>query len=84
MPPDWVCEVLSSGTARMDRVEKMPIYARAGVVHIWLVDPLLRTLEVFENTSAGWLLLGVFENEDTISMPPFDAIHFNLDVLWAD
>ena len=84
LPPDWVCEVLSPGTARMDRVEKMPIYARAGVVHIWLVDPILRTLEVFENTSAGWLLLGAFENEDTISMPPFDAIRFNLDVLWAD
>ncbi len=84
LPPDWVCEVLSPGTARMDRVEKMPIYARAGVVHIWLVDPILRTLEVFENTSAGWLLLGAFENEDTISMRPFDAIRFNLDVLWAD
>ncbi len=84
LPPDWVCEVLSPGTARMDRVEKMPIYSRAGVVHIWLVDPILRTLEVFENTSAGWLLLGAFENEDMISMPPFDAICFNLEVLWAD
>jgi Uma2 family endonuclease len=84
LPPDWVCEVLSPGTARMDRVEKMPIYSRAGVVHIWLVDPILRTLEVFENTSAGWLLLGAFENEDMISMPPFDAIRFNLEALWAD
>src|SRR5262249_42209165 len=28
---DWVCEVLSPGTARLDRVQKMPIYAQAGV-----------------------------------------------------
>src|SRR5690349_13234536 len=25
--PDWVCEVLSRSTERMDRIEKMPIYA---------------------------------------------------------
>ena len=27
LPPDWVCEVLSPGTARIDRADKMPIYA---------------------------------------------------------
>jgi Uma2 family endonuclease len=27
LAPDWVCEVLSPGTARLDRVEKLPIYA---------------------------------------------------------
>jgi Uma2 family endonuclease len=82
--PDWICEVLSPGTARQDRVVKMPIYARHGVKHIWLVEPILRTLEVFENTPGGWLLLGAFENDDAISMAPFDAITFNLGVLWVD
>ncbi|WP_341328301.1 Uma2 family endonuclease [Methylotuvimicrobium sp. KM2] len=84
LAPDWVCEVLSSGTARIDRVEKMPIYAREGVAHVWLIDPVLRILEVFENTESGWLLLGVFENDDAISIAPFDAITFNLSVLWVD
>lgn len=84
LAPDWVCEVLSPGTARIDRVEKMPIYAREGVCHIWLIDPILRTLEVFENTASGWLLLGVFVNDDAISIAPFDAITFNLGVLWVD
>ena len=37
--PDWVCEILSPSTAREDRVVKMPIYVRAGVSHLWLVDP---------------------------------------------
>lgn len=84
LAPDWVCEVLSAGTARQDRVVKMPIYAKQGVKHIWLVEPVLRTLEVFENTSGGWLLLGAFENDDPISIAPFDAITFNLGVLWVD
>ncbi len=84
LAPAWVCAVLSPSTARVDCVEKMPIYAREGVCHIWLIDPLLRTLEVFENTTAGWLLLGAFENDDAISIAPFDAITFNLSVLWVD
>jgi hypothetical protein len=31
----------------VDRVEKLPVYARAGVGHLWLVDPVMRTLEAF-------------------------------------
>ncbi|MCX7089571.1 MAG: Uma2 family endonuclease [Methylococcales bacterium] len=84
LAPDWVCEVLSPGTARQDRALKMPLYARHGVQHIWLVDPLLRTLEVFENTAAGWLLLQVLENDNAVSLPPFEAISFSLAALWAD
>lgn len=39
--------MLSPGTADTDRADKMPIYGEQGVVHLWLVDPLLRTLEVY-------------------------------------
>lgn len=45
LAPDWLCEILSPATARLDRVEKLPIYASHGVGHVWLVDPDLRTLE---------------------------------------
>jgi len=84
LAPDWVCEVLSPGSARQDRVLKMPIYAGQGVQHIWLVEPILRTLEVFENRPDGWLLLGAFENDAAVSIAPFDAITFDLGMLWAD
>jgi Uma2 family endonuclease len=47
LAPDWVCEVLSPSTAPIDRTEKMHIYAREGVRHAWLVDPIAKTLEVF-------------------------------------
>jgi Uma2 family endonuclease len=78
LPPDWVCEILSPSTARVDRVEKLPIYARHGVRHAWLVDPDLRTLEVFENHDGKWLLLTVLEGSADVSQPPFDAISFGL------
>lgn len=47
LAPDWVCEVLSPSTVRLDRVRKNHVYAREGVGHLWFVDPLAHTLEVF-------------------------------------
>jgi len=47
LSPDWVCEVLSSPTGGLDRAHKVPLYAREGIAHVWLVDPTNRTLEVF-------------------------------------
>jgi Uma2 family endonuclease len=82
--PDWACEVLSPGTASGDRAEKLPIYAEQDVSHVWLIDPLLRTLEAFENDSGKWLLLATLKDTDPVSLPPFDAITFDLSLLWAD
>jgi len=45
--PDWVCEIASPSTAKLDRIEKMPLYAKYGVQYLWLVAPLLKTLEVY-------------------------------------
>lgn len=76
--------MLSPSTAKLDRAEKLPIYARHGVKHAWLVDPDLRTLEVFENRAGQWLLLTVLEYAAAVSQPPFDATSFPLDALWAE
>jgi Uma2 family endonuclease len=84
LAPNWVCEILSPGTARLDRVEKLPKYANAGVSHAWLIDPDIRTLEVYENQNGKWLLLAAFENDDQVRIAPFDAIEIELGVLWAD
>ncbi|MFY9976192.1 MAG: Uma2 family endonuclease [Chromatiaceae bacterium] len=81
--PDWVCEILSPSTAREDRVLKMPIYARAGVSHLWLVDPDLRTLEVYSLESGRWVLLESHRDDARVAPPPFGAVSINLGDLWA-
>jgi Uma2 family endonuclease len=84
LPPDWICEILSPSTAKIDRVEKLPIYARHGVAHAWLVDPDLRILEIYENRAGQWLLLNVLKDDASVAERPFDAVAFPLDSLWAD
>jgi Uma2 family endonuclease len=84
LAPDWVCEILSPGTGRTDRAVKMPIYAGLGIPHLWLVDPDARTLEVYSLASqARWLLLATLQGDDPVSQPPFDALSFSLNMLWA-
>ena len=45
--PDWLAEVLSPSTARHDRLRKLPVYERAGVREVWLIDPIGRVLTVY-------------------------------------
>lgn len=83
LAPDWVCEVLSPSTARLDRAEKMPLYAKYGVKFIWLVDPDLKTLEAYKNVKGQWVLLTTLDNDKDVSVEPFDAITFSLSALWG-
>ncbi len=82
--PDWVCEVLSARSESTDRVVKLPIYARERVSFAWLVNPLLRTLEVLRREGTNWLTLGVYREDARVRAEPFDAIELELAVLWAD
>ncbi|XXX81957.1 Uma2 family endonuclease [Sorangium sp. So ce134] len=84
LAPDWICEVLSPSTADYDRDEKMPIYAREGVQHAWLVDPIARTLEVFSLASGrAWTPIAIHRDAARVRVEPFDAIELDLSLLWA-
>src|SRR5262245_6308575 len=83
LAPDWVCEVLSPETLALDRGLKMLAYARGGVKHVWLVDPDLRTLEVYRYEDGAWSLLGVHQGSQRVRAEPFEAISLELTPLWA-
>ena len=82
--PDWICEVLSPGTVKKDRFTKMAIYRESPEVHhVWLVDPLNKTLEVFgRHESGGWITLSLFDENDTVRAEPFPQAEFALAGLW--
>lgn len=82
--PDWVCEVLSPKTARIDRLKKLRIYARELVRHAWLVDPLEQTLEVLRLEREHWSIVTVAGASEAVRAEPFEAIELDLSRLWAD
>jgi Uma2 family endonuclease len=81
--PDWVCEILSPGTLRIDRMKKMPIFAREKVGHVWLVDPREKTVEVFRFEGSGYVLVGTFGGDEAVRAEPFDAAAIPPEFLWG-
>jgi Uma2 family endonuclease len=81
LPPDWVCEVVSPRTGRIDRLLKLPVYAESGVAYAWLVDPIQRLIEAYRLVHDHWTLLGTY-GDDTARIEPFDAIEIPLATLW--
>jgi Uma2 family endonuclease len=83
LTPDWVCEVLSPSTARLDRGDKLDVYRREGVSHVWLVDPSLQTLEILRLDGPTYRLAATFAGDTPVRAEPFDAIELNLAALWT-
>ncbi len=84
LAPDWVCEVLSPSTERLDRTRKLRVYAEAGVGHAWLVKPAERMLEVLRLRDGAWTILGVYGEDDVVRVAPFEALELDLRRLWPD
>ncbi len=84
LAPDWVCEVLSPSTQAIDRADKMPIYARSAVTHLWLLDPTAQTLEAYRLEGSKYLLLGTWRGDAVVAVEPFEAFQLELAVLWSD
>lgn len=83
LAPDWVCEVLSPSTASTDRAVKAPIYAREKVGHVWLVDPLLQTLEVLRLDGPGYRIASVWRGDAVVHCEPFETLELRLSDLWS-
>jgi Uma2 family endonuclease len=84
LAPDWVCEVLSPSTARIDRGRKLRIYAEAGVGHLWFLDPIEQTLEVLRLREGAWTIVDVHTGAAAVRAEPFDAVELELGELWPD
>jgi Uma2 family endonuclease len=82
--PDWVCEVLSPSTTALDRAGKLASYAREGVAHAWLVDPLARTLEVLRLETGRWVILAAHAGDEVVRAEPFAEIEVELRALWGE
>ena len=84
LAPDWVCEIASKSTEKLDRRKKLPLYASVGIGHAWLIQPRIRTLEVLRLHDGKWLTIGVYGDDDKVRAEPFEALELDLSILWAD
>jgi Uma2 family endonuclease len=86
LAPDWICEVLSNGTEAFDRGPKRRCYVRAGVPHLWCVQPAAKLIEVFRKPGDFYATVAAEVFTESISLEPFTAVPIDLSELvqWAD
>ncbi len=81
--PDWICEVTSPSNGRIDRLKKMPLYARGEVDYAWIVEPEQQTLEAYHREDDRWILLNTYGEEPIVRIEPFEAIEIDLTLIWG-
>lgn len=87
VPPDIAIEIISPKPRDRlrDRVEKMTEYAAFGVGYYWLLDPQLRSLEIFELDSKGRYAHVLGTSAGTLEeIPGCEGLILELDALWAE
>jgi len=62
----------------------MPIYAREQVGYLWLVDPLLRTLEVYRLEEQRWVVASTHGDAEMVRAEPFEAIELDISRWWLE
>jgi hypothetical protein len=62
----------------------MRIYARERVGHLWIVDPLLRTVEVYRLEHGHWVVVAVLAGVEPARIEPFDAIELDVGRWWLE
>ena len=81
-PPDLVAEVLSPPTRTIDRGIRMELYSRAGVPHLWLLDPEIRTVELYQLTNRTYDLAATYSPGQAFKCDLFDDFEFSVSELF--
>lgn len=80
--PDLVVEVLSPTTAYYDLKHKKSIYEKHGVKEYWIVDPIDKTVEIYENKNERFYLASEFSRTHTTKSSLFSELEIKLSEIF--
>ena len=80
--PDLVVEVLSLGTSRRDRGEKLGLYARSGVREYWIIDPISKQVDFLVNREGAFVVL--LPEGATYRSPALAGVEIDLAAFWVE
>jgi Uma2 family endonuclease len=84
--PHLVIEVTSPRPrdVRRDRIDKLADYAHARIPYYWILDPQLRSLEIFELAPNGRYSVARAAGGGRVRVPGCPGLTLDLDALWTE
>ena len=82
--PDMVVEILSPSTQRHDRLVKLGLYQRAGVLEYWIVDPDSSTVQVFLQRDGSLQLHEVYDRQGVAKVNVLDGCFIELSKVFIE
>jgi Uma2 family endonuclease len=67
--PDLVIEIISPSSAQLDKKQKRRVYAQAGVKEMWLVDPILLQIHLYDFARDPAKPVRMVDEDETFATP---------------
>jgi Uma2 family endonuclease len=67
--PDLAVEILSPSSAQLDKKTKRRLYARHGAKELWLVDPFLLQIQIYDFARDSAKPARILEEDETFTTP---------------
>ncbi len=82
-PPDLAVEIISQDTQERDAKEKRKIYADAGILEYWIVDPEAETIEQQVWSELGYISTGIYGKQKIIGSAFFPHLKFRISKVFT-
>jgi Uma2 family endonuclease len=84
--PHLVVEIASPRPrdVRRDRIDKLADYARVGIPYYWIIDPQLRSIEVYELGRDGRYTVALSAGDGRVRVPGCAGLVLDLSALWNE
>jgi len=82
--PDFIVEILSPRTAKLDLLNKRRQFARHGVDELWIIDPANRTLSVYRFAENAEEPVMIIPESGQVCTPHFPGLLIEMAQVFAE
>lgn len=83
-PPDLVVEIVSPGSRKRDKLDKMNMYAKYGILEYWVVDAEVRTLEQYHLLGDHYEMYNLYESDEIVTSDKLACVSFVLSDIFKE
>jgi Uma2 family endonuclease len=82
--PDFIVEISSPGTEKIDRNRKMKIYGKYDVIEYWIVSPEEEQIEVYHNKKHKMELVQTASRNDKIISKAIQGLELEVEKVFSE